>query len=299
MVHQSVQINEALVRALVAAQFPEWANLPVRAVPQSGWDNRTFLLGDNMVARLPSTQSYEAQVHREQRWLPYLHSRLPFEIPKPLALGQPGGGFPCSWSVYSWIAGDTAASSPPSNNAQFAEDLALFLNTLRQIPSGGGPEPGQDNFHRGGALQVYDEQFRKAIAVLGGQINGTAALALWDTAVASSWGDPPVWVHGDVAPGNLLVRRGRLAGVIDFGQVCVGDPACDLAIAWTFFRAPHRHAFRARLALDSVTWQRARAWALWKAAIVTAGLVETNSVEGWASRQTIDEVLRDNVRTEA
>lgn len=298
MVLPYLQVDDALVRALVADQFPESAHLPVHPAPQSGWDNRTFLLGNDMVARLPSAQCYEAQVHREQRWLPYLHSRLPVEVPQPLALGRPGRGYPWSWSIYRWIAGDTAANSPPSNVSQFAEDLALFLNSLHKVPADGGPRPGPDNFHRGGALDVYDWQFREAMAVLGSSIDRAAALAVWDAAIASNWSDPPVWVHGDLALGNLLVRDGRLAAVIDFGQLCVGDPACDLAIAWTFFRAPHRHAFRARLALDPATWQRGRAWALWKAAIVAARLVETSAIEARTSQQTIDEVLHDAAHTD-
>ncbi len=246
-----------------------------------------------MVARLPSAPCYEAQVIREQRWLPYLGPHLPLEIPEPLALGHPGSGYPSSWSVYRWIAGDAAATSPPTNIAQFAQDLSLFLHALWQVPTIGGPKPGPENFHRGGPLGIYDEQFREAITALGDQINSTFALAIWDAAAASNWSGPPVWVHGDIALGNLLVRNGKLAAVIDFGQVCVGDPACDLAIAWTFFKAQHRQTLRMRLDLDSATWHRGRAWALWKAVIVAAGLVETNAIERRASRQTIDEVLND------
>jgi aminoglycoside phosphotransferase (APT) family kinase protein len=297
--HQQIPISESLVKALIADQFPQWSDLTVHSVPQAGWDNRTFRLGHSMCARLPSAPDYEVQVYREQRWLPYLRARLTVEVPEPLAQGRPGRGYPLSWSVYRWIEGETAAVSPLANTAQFAEDLARFLNSLREVPAAGGPEPGQGNFHRGGTLEVYDEQFRKAIAALGDQVNGAAVLAIWEAAVASTWCEPPVWVHGDIALGNLLVRRNRLAAVLDFGQVCVGDPACDLAIAWTFFRAQDRHVFRFRQALDSATWQRGRAWALWKAAIVAAGLVETNAVEGRTSRQTIDEVLSDHAHAEA
>jgi aminoglycoside phosphotransferase (APT) family kinase protein len=296
---QPVQINERLVRLLIADQFPEWSELTVRPVPQSGWDNRTFRLGSDMVVRLPSAVDYDAQVHREQRWLPYLRHRLAIQIPEPLGFGQPGHGYPWSWSVYRWIPGDTVASSPPSNMAQFVEDLAAFLNTLREVPAKGGPEPGAQNFHRGGALSVYDEQVREAVANLGGQINAAAALAVWREALVSSWDEPPVWVHGDVALGNLLVRKGRLAAVIDFGQVCVGDPACDLVIAWAYFPAEHRRTFRALLGLDSAAWQRGRAWALWKAAIVASGLVETNAIEAQASIRALKEILHESAHTEA
>jgi len=290
---RATEIDARLVRALVADQFPQWTGLAVRCMPQSGWDNRTFLLGESMIVRLPSASGYAAQPHREQRCLHYLRARLPIDIPEPLAFGRPGRGYAWSWSVYRWIAGDSAANLPPSEVGQFAEDLANFLNALRGVCVEGGPEPGRDNFYRGGRLAVYDEQARQAIAALGAQIDSAAALSVWEAALATTWSGSPVWVHGDVALGNLLLRDGRLAAVIDFGQVCVGDPACDLAIAWTYFRAEHRRAFRARLALDSSTWQRGRGWALWKAVVVAAGLVGTSSIEGQHARQTIDEVLHD------
>lgn len=294
-----VRIDEALVRALVADQFPAWAHLPVRAVPRSGWDNRTFRLGDDMLVRVPSAPGYAAQVHREQRWLPWLRPHLPLEIPQPLALGRPGPGCPWSWSVYRWIAGAAAAEALPGDLDRFAADLAAFLNALRAAPAEDGPPPGPDNFHRGAALTVYDGEFRRAVDALGGRIDRAAALAVWDAALATTWDRAPVWVHGDIALGNLIVRDGRLAAVIDFGQVCIGDPACDLAIAWTFFAAPQRQALRASLALDTPTWQRGGAWALWKAVIVAAGLVDTNAAEGRSAQRTIDAVLSDPLGTGA
>jgi aminoglycoside phosphotransferase (APT) family kinase protein len=245
-----------------------------------------------MIVRLPSAAAYAAQVHREQRWLPFLRSRLSLEVPEPLGLGRAGCGYPWSWSVYRWIAGDTAASRSPVDRRQFAIDLASFLNALHHIPAAGGPEPGEQNFFRGGTLTVYDDQFRRSVACLGRRVDIAAAAAVWDTALASSMSGSTVWVHGDIALGNLIVRQGRLAAVIDFGQLCVGDPACDLAIAWTFLRAEEREVFRAQLALEPGVWERGRAWALWKAAIVAAGFVPTNAVEGQLSLETIDEILR-------
>lgn len=158
-------IDAALARRLVAEQFPHWAHLPVRAMPTQGWDNRSFLLGSGMVLRLPSAQAYAAQVPREQRWLPYLRRHLPVEIPQPLAQGRPGCGYPFAWSVYRWIDGDTVASRPPSDLHLFVTDLARFLNALRAVPAADGPAAGEDNFHRGGALGVYDAQAREAFAV--------------------------------------------------------------------------------------------------------------------------------------
>jgi aminoglycoside phosphotransferase (APT) family kinase protein len=287
------QINEALLRALLTDQFPALGRLPVRPVPQMGWGNRTFLVGDELVARLPSAAAYEAQIHREQRWLPYLRSNLPIEVPEPVAQGRPGHGYLWAWSIYRWINGDPAASAPPKNMGEFGRALGSFLNAMHRVPAIGGPEPGQDNFYRGAPLNVYDKQFRKAIALLSSQFDTAVALSVWDAALASPWLGPPIWVHGDIALGNLLVREDKLAAVIDFGQLCVGDPACDLAIAWTYFRGEHRSAFRASVVLDLDTWQRGRAWALWKAAIVAAEIVQTNAVEGPLARETIKEILAD------
>lgn len=289
----NASVDHALVHALVADQFPQWAHLPVCPVPQSGWDNRTFMLGDDMVVRMPSAQAYAAQVAREQRWLPYLRTRLPLEIPVLLACGEPSHGYPWPWSIYRWIDGDAAANAPPANVEQFATDLATLLNALRAVAAADGPMSGQDNFYRGGALQVYDDQLREAVALLNDRIDADTALATWEAALTSSWQSQPVWVHGDIALGNLLMRDGRLAAVIDFGQVCVGDPACDLTMAWTYFREPHRSVFRAQLGLDDATWQRGRAWALWKAAIVAAGTTETNAVESQRCWHSLHEILGD------
>ena len=287
------QIDESLVRSLVNDQFPHWAHLPVRPMARSGWDNRSFRMGDNLTVRLPSAQCYEAQVHREQQWLPYLRSHLPLAIPEPVALGQPGHGYAWAWSVYKWIPGESANDRSPTDVSQFVEHLSHFLTALHAVPADAGPVPGAHNFHRGDSLKVYDEQFRAAIATLLAQIDTAAALQVWESATATHWKQPPVWVHGDIALGNLILSEGRLAAVIDFGQLCIGDPACDLAIAWTYLRGGHREDFRARLALDASTWCRGRGWALWKAAIIAARLAETNAIEGQTCWQTMEEILVD------
>ncbi len=176
------------------------------------------------------------------------------------------------------------------------QSLGAFLNSLRAAPAENGPVPGPGNFYRGGSLAVYEPQFRKAMDALDGRINVAAAVSAWESGASAHWTGPPVWVHGDIALGNLLLAKGKLAAVIDFGQVSVGDPACDLAIAWTYLRGPHRQAFRERLALDPGTWARGRAWALWKAAVVAAGLTETTAVEGKCCWSTIQEVVSDVAR---
>ena len=260
-------IDPTLVERLVADQFPQWRGLPVSAVPEGGWDNRTFRLGDGLLVRLPSAERYAGQVAREQRWLPVLAARLPVPIPEPVGLGVPGRGYPYPWSVYRWLPGRPARRGAVGDPGRFAEDLARFLASLQEIDAAEGPPPGPENFFRGAEPGVYDGQTREAIARLGSRIDADGALRAWETACAAGQPAAPAWVHGDMTGSNLLVADGRLSAVIDFGCLAVGDPACDLAIAWTWFADASRAAFRHALAVDRDTWRRARGWALWKALI--------------------------------
>jgi aminoglycoside phosphotransferase (APT) family kinase protein len=231
-----IVIDSSLVSRLISAQFPQWADLPVRPVRFGGWDNRTFHLGEYMTVRLPSAASYALQVEKEQRWLPRLAPHLPLPIPAPLALGRPGEGYPWHWSVYRWHEGEIATHASIADMAAFATALAEFLATLQQIDAIGGPPPGEHNFFRGGPLAVYDHETRWALDALEGRIDTAAARAVWEEALSATWTGSLVWFHGDIASGNLLVEDGRLSAVIDFGTSGVGDPACDLSIAWTMFQ---------------------------------------------------------------
>ena len=186
--------------------FQQWADLPIRPVDFGGWDNRTFHLGEQMTVRLPSAAGYALQVEKEQRWLPRLAPLLPLPIPVPLAMGQPGDGYPWHWSVYRWLDGETATIERIADLRQFAIDLAHFLVALHQIDATGGPPPGPHNFYRGGPLTVYDAETRQAIAALDGTIDTDAATEVWEAALKATWHGSPVWVHGDVAAGNLLVK---------------------------------------------------------------------------------------------
>lgn len=289
----AVAINTPLVRRLIETQFPQWTHLPIRKVEPGGWDNRTFLLGETMSVRLPSAAGYAAQVASEQHWLPRLAPQLPLPIPAPLALGKPAEGYPWPWSVYSWLEGETAIEERIGDLGQFATDLASFLAALHRIDTTGGPPAGPQNFFRGGSLTVYDGQTREALRLLEGRIDTTAARAIWEEALATEWRHSPVWVHGDIAWGNLLVKEGKLAAIIDFGSSAIGDPACDLAIAWTLFRKASRDAFRAALPLDAGTWARGRAWTLWKAMITVSGQIGRSAEEIGISTRVIDAVVAD------
>lgn len=290
---QALKIDEALVRSLVAAQFPQWKELSVQPVALSGWDNRTFHLGDQMLVRLPSAQAYAFQVEKEHRWLPKLAPHLPLPIPVPLAMGEPALGYPWKWSVYRWLEGEAAATAHIDDLNKFAAGLAGFLNALQKIDPEGGPLPGPENFYRGGEIKVYEPEMLQALALLKNRVDVEAARRVWKKALATAWRRPPVWIHGDVSAGNLLVQRGELSGVIDFGQVAIGDPACDLSIAWTMFAGESRELFRAKLCLDEGTWMRGRAWTLWKAMIIAAGLVGANAAEAKQCWRIIGEVLDD------
>ena len=292
-----VDIDVALVQRLLAAQFPYWADLPVTpAVPQ-GWDNRTFRLGERMTVRLPSAERYVAQVEKEHRWLPRLAPQLPLPIPVPLGRGVPADGYPWPWSVYRWIEGETVTIGRIADQSQFATDLARFLVALQRIHTTNGPPPGPHNFFRGGPLTVYDSETRQALAALNGRIDTRAARAVWETALEATWHGQPVWFHGDVAWGNLLVDEGRLSAVIDFGTSGVGDPSCDLAISWTLFGRESREAFRAVLQPDDATWARDRGWTLWKALITLAGHADPGLHEPREPRRVVEEVLADYDRS--
>lgn len=287
------EIDAALVRTLVARQFAQWADLPVRAVAEGGWDNRTFHLGDAMSVRLPSAERYVAQVEKEHRWLPALASQLPLPIPAPLAIGRPDAGYPWPWSIYGWIEGDRASRGAISDLTAFAEELADFLVALRRIDASDGPLAGAQNFHRGGSLAVYDGETRQALNDLADELDVSLLTKIWERALGSSWREKPVWVHGDIAEGNLLVRDGRLSAVIDFGSSGVGDPSSDLVIAWTLFDEPARNAFRARVGLDRQTWERARGWCLWKALITIAEHRHEDREKADTHRRWIDRIVAD------
>ncbi|MFI7600305.1 aminoglycoside phosphotransferase family protein [Actinoplanes sp. NPDC049681] len=279
-------VDAGLVRRLIARQFPQWAGLPVRPVASNGWDNQTFHLGDRMSVRLPTAREYALAVEKEHRWLPVLAPRMTLPVPVPLAQGVPGDGFAFPWSVYRWIEGEPAATGAIGDLTRFAADLAAFLVTLRRADPAGGPGPGLHNWLRGGPLQVYDAQARQAIEALDGQVPRDTVTRIWETALDAAWDRRPVWFHGDVAAGNLLVRDGALAAVIDFGTCGVGDPACDLAVAWTLLTGASREAFRAGIGVDAGTWARGRGWALWKALITYASDPH--------AKRVVDEIVQES-----
>lgn len=299
-----MEITVELVETLVQSQFPQWAGLRVEPVALDGWDNATFRLGPSMSVRLPRADRYVPQVDKEQRWLPVLGPQLPVPIPVPLARGKPSSAFPRPWSVYGWTDGEVLTPERVPDMKAFAVELSGFLAALYECEPT-GPAPGLHSFWRGGQVSVWDEQTRSDLEAVGDAIETTAALDLWDAALDARVAAPAVWVHGDITASNLLVRDGHLAGVLDFGCCAVGDPACDLTIAWTFFDVESRQAFKSRLPVEASAWARARGWALWKAlrrlAADHANRRDSQPSEvrvGWrlSARGVIDEVIDDHRR---
>jgi aminoglycoside phosphotransferase (APT) family kinase protein len=277
--------DAALVRGLLESQFPEWAALPVERLSTSGTVNALYRLGDDMVVRLPRTEWGIGAVDRELRWLPSLAPLLPVEIPVPLAKGAPAEGYPWEWGIYPWLDGE----HPAAGEDALARELARFVATLHRLDVAGGPPAA-----RGAGLAPWDESTRSALAALAGTIDTDAATAVWDATLRlPGWSAPPVWIHGDLMPANLLVRDGRLAGVIDWGGFGLGDPAVDLMPAWNLLRATGRDVFRGELRVDDATWARGRGWALCTGLVALPYYEETNPELAENARYRIGQVLAD------
>lgn len=282
-----------LARKLITEQFPEFSHLPITDVEKQGHDNRTYRLGDSMLIRMPTAADYVLKVPKEQELLPQLAKRLSFSIPAPLKMGKPSADYPYPFSIYKWLSGKSInlLTLTDQEKEQLAFDLAKFLKELQAITDVEGPEPGQHNWWRGDHVSVYDKGAREQISELADFIDVTKALALWDQASATKWDKTPVWIHGDFAIGNLLIDGGELSAVIDFGGAAVGDPACDLVIAWTYLSGKTREIFISEMGMDQDTWLRARAWALWKATFELCQITDKTSSEALLQKRIIDEVM--------
>jgi len=285
-----LDVDQSLVRRLVTGQFPQWADLPLEPIPSAGTDNALYRLGDDMVVRLPRIHWAVGAVENEHRWLPKLAPLLPVAIPVPLANGISAEDYPWPWCVYSWIEGENPTIGGITEVDSLIADLVRFVRALHRIDLPDGAPS-----HRGAPLEVQDEEARSALAELEGMINTDAATAVWNEALtAPDWSGAAVWIHGDLLLGNLLVRRGRLTGVIDWAALGIGDPACDMIVAWALLPPAARDTFRVSLCVDDATWARGRGWALSIALIQLPYYKDTNPTLAAIARHTIAEVLADH-----
>lgn len=262
------EIDEALVHRLVSEQFPEWADLPLRRIEPSGTVNAIYRLGDELSVRLARRKGPTRPGGKELEWLPRLAPSLPVEIPVPVAQGRPSDDYPWFWEIHTWVEGETVPVEE-IDAIQAARDLAALVGALRQVSPDGAP-PG-----RGIPLAERDREIRYWLARFDGD---PAVTAEWERALAApSWEGPPVWHHGDLDVRNWLVREGRIRGVVDWGSMGVGDPACDVMVAWKLHSPAARDAFRAALPTDDATWERARGWALSQAVAILAYYTPENN----------------------
>lgn len=293
--HEDEVITDAsLVRLLLASQFPQWTDLSIEPVPSAGTDNTLYRLGDEMVVRLPRIHWAVGQVDKERKWLPRLAPHLPLAVPVPLAMGEPGERYPWRWAVYRWLEGGNATIDNVIDPVQAALDLAQFVQALQKIDPTGGPLASEHN-SRGSPLVTRDEDTREAIASLDGMFDADLLTSIWDSALcASDWDKEPVWFHGDLLPGNLLFTQGQLSAVIDFNGLGVGDPACDLMIAWNLFSGESRDAFHKALDIDDATWARGRGHALSQASIFIPYYLHTNPIGVATAKRAVREVIADH-----
>ena len=260
------EITTALVRRLLRAQHPDLAGLPVEPLA-NGWDNTLFRLGGRLVVRLPRRTLGAHILVNEQRWLPVLAPRLPLPVPLPVRTGGPAPdeGYPWPWSVVEFLPGTAASSGVPFDPAAAAADLGGFFGALHTA----APSDAPANPFRGVPLASRSARFTENLAILDGQVDRAAVLAVWEAALTvPPWSGAPVWLHGDPHPANILIQDGRVSGVIDFGDITAGDPASDLSLAWMLLPAANHDAFRAAYAaaghgvISAATWARGQGWAL-------------------------------------
>lgn len=285
------EIDVDLVRRLLQAQFPQWAGLGISRLADGGSDHVIFLLGDDMAVRLSRGDWAAGQATKEHAWLPRLAPELPLATPVPLGLGVPGLGYPYHWSVARWLEGTVATVDGFADPERAAGQLGLFLKALQRVPTG-----GDDHGLSRWSLVDRDDATRTAIKARTGGVFADAMTRVWDAALAApAWDAAPVWFHGDFHTGNLLTVDGHPSAVIDYGGLGVGDPACDLMIAWTTLSATTRPVFRAALGVDDATWARGRGFALATGLNAYTHYAATNPRVAAQTRRQIDEAIADEL----
>ena len=289
-----VDIDVPLVRRLLAAQMPEYADRSLRRVASGGTDNAVFRLGADLAVRMPLHPGAVSGLLKEIRWLPEVAPHLPLDVPEIVATGQPDDRYPFPWAVVQWLPGEDALTGHVASMHELAGALGEFVSDMQSIDMTGAPTPGSDGFVRGGPLTTRDAVFRDALAQCEGLLDVERVAAVWDDALAApGWQGPPVWLHADLLPGNLLVRDGRLTGVLDFGAMATGDPAYDVTPAWHLLDANTRPVFRKVVGADDAIWLRARGLVVSGGVIALPYYLDTNPSMVATARRGIAEVLAE------
>lgn len=284
-----LEIDVGLVQSLVKNQFPQWADLPIAPVASMGTDNALFRLGDTMQVRLPRIHWAVDAIAKEYKWLPQIAPFVSTSITTPLHLGKPTAEYPYLWAVYNWLDGDNPEPGSSACGPQFAADVANFIKQMRQVTLPDSPQTP-----RGAPLSTRDEPTRAALKQLEGMIDVKTAARIWEeTLEIPYWDKPPVWVHGDLLPGNMLIKDGHLSGVIDFSCMGLGDPAADLILAWNLLDTRTRGIFRDLLQVDDHMWLRGRGRALSHALVIIPYYKDTNPQLTAIAQYTLGEIFAD------
>ncbi len=286
-------VDTSLASKLIRSRFPRWAGLPVRPVASPGTANRLFRLGADMVIRFPRTRAAIEAIGKEMNWLPELSAYFSLQVPEPLDTVEPQDEYPWPWSVYRWLEGEDLWSYPLIDLRQAAETLARFVSELQGIDTGGGPAPGRHNSFRGAPLADRDHLVRRAIRECGNRIDPEAVTREWEIALAQPCSEQGCWTHGDLQPGNLIARNGGIVAVIDFGLLCVGDPAVDLLPAWNLLDRESRQVFRKALQVDEATWSRGRGWAICQSVLALPYYWNRNGIMVDMANRQLGEICPD------
>ena len=288
------EVDDKLARTLIDSQFRQWSRFPLEKFISSGTDHIIYRLGDELAVRFPVSTAAGDQAAKEQIWLPRM-TGFAVVIPKVIGVGHPANEFPFAWSVMNWVYGNDATTDAIVDWVKAANDLGQFVTELRNQNSFGAPMAGKHNAFRGTALINLDHIARNAIDALGDVFDQANLLHIWEQALdVHPWTAPPVWIHGDIHAANIVMRNGHIAGIIDFGLMGVGDPACDLAPAWSFLPSHARDTFRAAADVDDKTWQRGKGWGFYIGVIALSYYRNRNPILSDIAEKAIQAVIEDS-----
>ncbi|MFF2197845.1 aminoglycoside phosphotransferase family protein [Streptomyces sp. NPDC058157] len=292
MHEDQVDVTTDMVAVLIQEQFPQWSGRRIRFLQSTGTDNAIFRIGNDLAARFPLRPADAADalavLRREARAGAELARVSPFPVPEPVALGDPGAGYPMPWSVQTWLTGTVASDADPGGSDAFAEDLATFIAALRQADTRGRQFGGAG---RGGVLTHHDDWMAKCFEESEELLDVDRLRRMWSRLRDLPRTGADVMNHGDLIPGNILVTGDRLGGVLDTGGFAPADPALDLVGAWHLLQRGPRKVLREALGCDDLEWERGKAWAFQQAMGLVWYYVDSNPAMSRMGRRTLDRLL--------